>query len=68
MMTTVTSQVSRSKDLSIIKVKKRIPCVAIRVETVHALRVLMSMAGDMAAVGIRKRIPGFDGWLGPNDN
>jgi hypothetical protein len=68
LMTTVTSQVSRSKDLSIIKVKKRIPCVAIRVEIVHALRLLMSMAGDIAAVGIRKRIPGFDGRLGPNDN
>jgi hypothetical protein len=66
--TTVTSQVSRSKDMSIIKVKKRIPCVAIRVETVHALMLLISMFGVTAAIGIRKALRGFDGRLGPNDN
>ena len=68
MTTTTTSQISRGKDMSITKVKKRIACVAMRVETVPALSVLISIFGVTAAVGIRKKIPGFEGRLGPNDN
>jgi hypothetical protein len=68
LMTTITSQVARGKDMSITNIKKRIPCVAIRVEAVTSLRLLISLLGVTAAVGIRKKIPGFEGRLGPNDN
>jgi hypothetical protein len=67
-MSTITSQVSRGKDRSITNVKKRVACMALRVETFPALMVLISIFGVTAAVGIRKKTPGFEGRLGPNDN
>ena len=49
--------------MSITKVKKRIACVAMRVETVPALSVLISIFGVTAAVGIRKKFPVLkEGW------
>jgi hypothetical protein len=40
---------------------------AMRVETMQSLSAAISVFGITAAVGIRKRISGFDRKLGPND-
>jgi hypothetical protein len=40
---------------------------AMRVEMMQSLSAAISVFGITAAVGIRKRISGFDQKLGPND-
>jgi hypothetical protein len=68
MITTITSKISHGKVMSITNVKKHVACVAMRVETVPALMVLISIFGITAAVGIWNNNPGFEGQLGPHDN
>ncbi len=62
------SVLSRSKDLSITQVKKKVICFILRVEDMGSIRKLISIFGISAVVGVRKRLPALIQRLQPNNN
>ncbi len=47
----------RSNDLSMVKVKSKVPCQILRLEEVHLIVRLIEVLGASAVVGVRKTLP-----------
>jgi hypothetical protein len=62
------SQLSRSKDLSITQVKKKIQTCIICIEDINSLKRFISIFGITAVVGLRKCLPSLSQRLQTNNN
>lgn len=58
----------RSNDLSMVKVKAKVPCQVIRLEGIDVMKRLIGVLGTSAVVGVRKALPTISKKLDNSDD